>query len=254
MKILITGASRGIGQALAEGLARPGRTLHLVARNAFSLAQTIEAVQKRGADVHAHGVDLEAGIGDLGELDVDMLINNAGVSGTEKDPWEITEGEWRRTFDINVVAPFLLTSAFIRRRGERGGYVVDLSSGSAVTDSPVSADYWASKTALMRLAGSFHLAGRERGIKIFSVAPGVVATDMTAGMAMHDGRTDWTDVSKVVEIINAISDGKLDHLAGTYLRAGTDTVSDLALIPGDVSEYSRKLRLTPWKNPDTTFP
>lgn len=250
----MTGASRGIGAAIAVGLAAPGRVLHLVARTLDSLGPTAQAVREAGAEAICHGIDLEHGIGELADLSVDMLVNNAGVSGTEVVPWEISEAEWRRTFDINVVAPFLLSTAMIRNRGERPLRIVDLSSGAAVTDSPVSADYWASKTALMRLAGSIHLAGKDEGISIFSIAPGVVATDMTAAMKMHEGRTEWTDVADVVDLVRAVSDGKLDHLAGTHLRAGTDRLDELVSLSKSVSEYSRKLRLTPWCDPRSAIP
>lgn len=243
MRILVTGASRGIGRAIAIKLAQPGRTLALHARSMSHLAETAAACRQAGAEVELYEAHLDQldEVKKLAEVRVDMLVNNAGVSGTEKMPWEITAEELRTTLDINVVAPFVLSSALIKNGGR---YIVDLSSGAAVTDHDTSADYWMSKTALMRLAGSIHLAS---DVKIFSVAPGVVETDMTHGMRMHDGRTEWTDVDEVASIIDAISHGELDGLAGTHIRAGSDELYALRerSIHG-VDDKERKLRLTAW--------
>lgn len=253
MKILITGASRGIGRAIAQALSAPGREIHLHARTEEALNETAELCRSEGADVHLHAADLsrpsEAHRLAAEISDLDMLVNNAGVSGTEKLPWEITAAEFEETMATNVLGPFILSSAAARSMLDRGGYIVDLSSGAAVTDNADSADYWVSKTALMRLGGSFHEAGSSRGLKVFEVAPGVVRTDMTGAMRMHDGRTQWTDVSDVAGIIAAIADGNLDSLAGTHIRAGTDTIADLrARAERGALVGERKLRLTPWQD------
>ena len=252
MRILITGSSRGIGRHLATALADEGRTLHLHARAIESLTETARACQDRGADVVLHAADLSTieGAEDLAEAvgELDMLVNNAGVSGPELLPWEITAEEFATTIRTNVCAPFVLSSAAARSMLDRGGYIVDLSSGAAVTDRADSADYWASKTALMRLGGSFHEAGHSRGLKVYEVAPGVVETDMTHSMNMHDGRTDWTDPAEISGIIAAISQGELDGLAGTHIRAGRESLDDLrARSARGVRPTERTLRRTEWE-------
>lgn len=251
MNVLVTGSSRGIGRAIAHALSEPGRVMHVHARSIDSLDETAGLCRESGADVVCHEADLsdvaavEAFAAELPDLD--MIVNNAGISGTERVPWDIATEEFAKTLTTNVIAPFILASAVARSRLDRGAYIVDLSSGAAVTDSARSADYWVSKTALMRLGGSFHEAGRDRGLKVFEVAPGVVQTDMTAGMMMHEGRTQWTDVSEVATIIAAISHGELDALAGTHIRAGVDTLGELReRACHGVSPQERRLRLTPW--------
>ncbi|WP_182354088.1 SDR family NAD(P)-dependent oxidoreductase [Flaviflexus huanghaiensis] len=251
MKILVTGASRGIGRAIAHAIARPGREIHVHARSIEALAETEELCRATGADIVRHAADLSQPSEALrlaSELpDLDMLVNNAGVSGTERLPWDITPEEFDATLKTNVLAPFILSSAAARSMLDRGGFIVDLSSGAAVTDRADSADYWVSKTALMRLGGSFHEAGHDRGLKVFEVAPGVVQTDMTLSMRMHDGRSEWTDPSEVAGIIAAIADGELDGLAGTHIRAGVDTLDELrARAARGVGSGERRLRLTPW--------
>lgn len=253
MKILVTGASRGIGRAIAHTLAAPGREIHLHARTIDALSDTAALCREAEADTVLHAADL----GNMDEVkrlaetlpELDILVNNAGISGTEKLPWEITADEFDQTMTTNVLAPFILSSSVAMSMLDRGGYIVDLSSGAAVTDKADSADYWVSKTALMRLGGSFHLAGHARGVKVFGVAPGVVQTDMTNAMRMHEGRTEWTDVTEVASIIAAIADGELDGLAGTHIRAGADRLSDLKTRARlGVGPEERKLRLTPWED------
>lgn len=248
MKVLVTGASRGIGAAIATRLAADSHDLVLHASRVENLAGTVEACRVHGARVEPVAADLanEDEVEELARINVDMLVNNAGVSGTEKLPWEITPAEFRRTLEVNLLAPFMLSTALIRSGGT---YIVDLSSGAAVTDRDVSADYWGSKTALMRLAGSIDLASP---VKIFSLAPGVVRTDMTEAMKMHRGRTEWTDVAEVADIVAAIAAGSLDGLAGAHLRAGTDTLSDLLKRSQDgIDLHERRLRLTPWNRDDS---
>ena len=253
MKILVTGASRGIGRASAEALARPGRELHLHARSVDALEETEALCRAAGAATVLHSADLsltEDAVRLATEVaDLDMLVNNAGVSGTERLPWEITPDEFAQTLTTNVLAPFILSSAAARAMLDRGGRIVDLSSGAAVTDRADSADYWVSKTALMRLGGSFHEAGHGRGLMVFEVAPGVVQTDMTLGMRMHDGRSQWTDPSEVSSIIAAIADGELDGLAGTHIRAGVDSLDELRVRAArGAGPGERRLRLTPWQD------
>ncbi|MEZ7897574.1 MAG: SDR family oxidoreductase [Flaviflexus sp.] len=253
MRILVTGASRGIGRHIVRALAEPGRTIHLHARTVEALKETGEACAAKGAEVVLHGAELTIeGATALAEEvgDLDMIVNNAGVSGTElRPPWEISTAEFVDTMTTNVYAPFILNSSAAKSMLGRGGYIVDLSSGAAVTDRGDSADYWVSKTALLRLGGSFHEAGIQHGIKVFEVAPGVVQTDMTNAMSMHNDRTEWTDPAEVSGIISAISHGELDALAGTQLRAGVDKLPDLLeRAQRGITNAERKLRLTGWND------
>ncbi|MDO5025849.1 MAG: SDR family oxidoreductase [Trueperella sp.] len=254
--ILLTGASRGIGARLARELSRSGRTLLLTARRRESLYGTARACTERGAQIYTYGVELSEPesvaqlIADIGEHSVDMLVNNAGVFGEEADPWQTDPELWWQTQEVNLRAPYLLQHALVPEMLARGGgRIVDLSSGAAVWDSAEASGYYVAKTALLRLAGSLHEAGYARGLRVFSVAPGVVKTDMTAAMRAHDNRTEWNEPSEVAEIIAAIADGELDGIAGTQVRAGTDSVARLREISArGVAESERKLRLTPWQD------
>ncbi len=256
-KILLTGASRGIGATLARVLAEPGRELFLVARTREALYGTARACSERGAKVQTFGVDLAVASqvtalaqevrDDFGG--VDLLVNNAGILGPEGLPWETDPEQWWQTQLVNVRAPYLLQRILIPDMLQKGGgRVIDLSSGAAVTDDELCSAYFTSKTALLRLAGSLDLAGRDKGILVFPVAPGVVETDMTRAMSMHIGRDAWNDPQQVAQLVKAIAAGWLDGVAGCQLRAGVDTVEQLQerIACGEVLRSSRRLRLTDW--------
>lgn len=256
MRILITGASRGIGRYIAESLAQPGRMLILVARKASHLESIADLCEERGADVCTFGVNLAKRdcVNQLIKVvrsdgAPDMIINCAGIMGSEVAPWESDPDSWWLTQLVNVRAPYLLQRGFVPDMLARGGgRILDLSSGAAVTDSSVASDYWVSKTALMRLGGSLHEAGYSSGLRVLEMSPGVINSDMTRDMAMHEGRTDWTDPGAVVEIVKAFADGELDGISGTYVRAGTDSIDELkARSQRGIGESARRLRITPWE-------
>ncbi len=123
---------------------------------------------------------------------------------------------------------------------------MNINSGAAHGVRPVYTGYTVGKGALARFTSQIDAQFRDRGVRAFDVSPGVVQTDMTAGMPMHTGRTEWTPPEKVVELVAAIGDGRLDDLGGRFFRAGVDTVESLldnraAIIDAD----ARVLRLAP---------
>ncbi|WP_124053738.1 SDR family NAD(P)-dependent oxidoreductase [Arcanobacterium ihumii] len=254
--ILITGASRGIGVAIATQLARPDVTLHLVSRRKEDLEDVAAQVCEKGAEVYTYSVDLasvESLSGFLKEIKnhgfaIDMVVNNAGILGPECFPWEAEIDEWWETQLVNVRAPFIIDRELIPLMLTRGGgRIIDTSSGAAVLDDPLYSSYFVSKTALMRLGGCLHEAGRDYGLKVFEVAPGVVKTDFTKRMIMHEGRTRWNSPTEISQIIEAIALGKLDGLSGTQLRVGVDTLPDLMQrSERGVDQNECKLRLSPW--------
>ncbi|QRV01458.1 SDR family oxidoreductase [Arcanobacterium phocisimile] len=254
--ILLTGASRGIGAHIARKIACPGRTLLLLARTHEALYDTAKACNSRGAQVMTFGVDLAQPeeiatfVEQVVDEPIDMMINNAGVMFEEALPWETDPVSWWKTQEINVRAPYLLAHGLVPGMLARGGgRIVDLSSGAAVFDNAMSSAYFVSKTALMRFAGSLHEAGYNSGLRVFSVAPGIVKTDMTDNQLMHKNRTEWNSPNEVSEIIAAIADGELDSLAGTQVRAGTDSLEELrSRAKQGVGAAERKLRLTPWSD------
>lgn len=237
---LITGASRGIGRHLALGFAAAGFDLGL-------MATTLEALAPVSAEVEGRGVRAVPVAGDVTrEVDVvravdevarrlgsiDVLINNAGRVDREVPLWEADPDEWWDVVRVNVRGPFLLAHAVVPIMLEHGGgRIIDINSGSGTRDFPTSTAYTASKSALFRIGGAIHLAGWDLGLRSFELAPGVVRTDMTESMRMHDGRIEWTDPQDVVALALALARGEGDHLSGCYLRVGQDDPAALAEVP-----------------------
>lgn len=235
---LITGASRGIGQHLARGFAAAGMDVALVATNSARLEQTkaelaanvpgasvvtIAADVTDAAAVHRAVAQAEAELGGI-----DLLVNNAGRIDAEVMLWEADPQEWWDVMATNVLGPFLMAREVIPGMLARGGgRIIDINSGSGTRDFDTSSAYTASKSALFRIGGAVHLAGYDQGLRTFEMAPGVVYTDMTASMKLHEGREEWTEPADVVALATAIARGEADHLSGGYLRVGVDSPAEL---------------------------
>ncbi|MFI2363506.1 SDR family NAD(P)-dependent oxidoreductase [Promicromonospora sp. NPDC019610] len=257
---LVTGASRGIGREIALGLARAGVHVALLARDAARL----EAV---AAEVRAAGMDavvLTADVSDPAAVraaveqaqdalgSIDLLVNNAGAIESEHPLWEADPDEWWSVFETNVRGPFLFSRWTVPGMIARGGgRVVDLASGASSHEMRGgSSAYNASKTALLRMGANLHDDGFRHGIRVFELAPGVVKTDMSTGMTLHEGRTDWTPVERVTDVVNAIAAGELDMCSGWFLRVSDDTPESLRARAAEAAEQgaegtARRLRVLP---------
>ena len=188
---LITGASSGIGRALALELAGPGVTLHLAGRDAARLEAAAEHCRARGAVVHTNVLDvtdaagMEAWIAAAGPLD--LVVANAGLSaGTGRGRAE-TAAQARRIFAVNLdgalntVLPALaLMRAQKRAANGRRGTIAVVASIAAFTPAPGAPAYCASKAAVDAwTVATAHLAAQD-GIAMTSVCPGYIRTAMTA--------------------------------------------------------------------------
>lgn len=258
---LVTGASGGIGRELSVGLAAAGLAVGMHGRDVERLEYTQAAVEATGtpccvvsadvgdyAAVRAAVAEVETRLGP-----VDLLINNAGlIESTEVPVWEADPEEWRRVLEADLLGPFHCVRAVVPGMVERGGgRVVDVNSGSGTRDMSIYSAYNAAKTGLFRISGGLHAAGRDLGLRAFEVAPGVVDTAMTRGMAVHEGRTEWTDPRDVVHLVVAIARGELDAWSGRFLRAGSDDVATLqAVAARGLPESARTLRVRPWGDDD----
>ena len=189
---LITGASSGIGAALAAALAAPGVTLHLSARNAARLEAVAELCRGRGGTATAIALDvrdrdaMEAWISGAGPLD--LVVANAGVSGRSIEGGPEDPQLTRAIFDTNldgVLNAVLPAMTVIARQpvgaGNVRGRIVAVASIAAFMAAPDSAAYCASKAAVDGWIIASAPMARRRGIVLTSVCPGFVRTDMTAG-------------------------------------------------------------------------
>jgi len=181
-RYLITGASRGIGRAIAEKLAGDEVELLLHGRDTVALAQTRKAVEPRCAEVTPliHDLATAQGVSDLvaevGREPIELLVNNAGIA-VVKPFTEITSIEWEQTVGVNVTAPFLLTQRFAPRMPP-GSSVVNILSVAAKTAFPNWSAYCMSKFALEGFTRCVREELRDREIRVINVYPAATDTDI----------------------------------------------------------------------------
>ena len=189
-RILITGASRGIGRAIAEKLAAPDVTLLLHGRDTVALAETCKSVQPQCADVIKliHDLATEKGVSNLisavGGDPLDVLINNAGIA-VVKPFREITLDEWNQTLGVNVTAPFLLMQRFAGQMPP-GSSIVNILSIAAKTAFANWSAYCMSKFALEGFSQSVRDELREHRIRVLNIYPAATNTEI-----WDDVTGDW---------------------------------------------------------------
>lgn len=188
--VLITGASSGLGRALAEACARPGAVLHLSGRDAGRLAEAAATCRAKGAEVREAVLDVRDAaamadwIGGAGRLD--LVIANAGVSagtgGATEPPDQV-----RRIFAINVTGVLNTALPAIEAMARQApgpdgvrGRVAVIASLAAFVAAPGAPAYCATKAAVQRWAEALDASERRRGIRLHAVCPGYVRTPMTA--------------------------------------------------------------------------
>ena len=181
-RYLITGASRGIGRAIAEQLAAADVTLFLHGRDTVALADACQSVKARSAKVIPliHDLALTSGVSNLiaeiGSEPIDLLVNNAGVA-VVKPFCEITGVEWEQTLGVNVTAPFLLTQHFATRMPP-GSSIVNILSVAAKTGFPGWSAYCMSKFALEGFSQSVREELRDHKIRMINVYPAATNTEI----------------------------------------------------------------------------
>ncbi len=182
---LVTGAARGVGEAVALRLASLGAHVLLVARDTARLNEVQQQIQNAGGQATVLPCDLTepAAIARLGEQVArehkrcDILVNNAAIGGNGKPLHEITPGDWDRLMDTNLRAPYLMIRAFAPMMiAARSGHIVNISSLAGRNPLPNNAAYAASKWGLNGLTYSVAEELRQYNIRVSVIAPGSVNT------------------------------------------------------------------------------
>jgi len=192
--VLITGASAGIGHALALASAAPGMVLHLGGRDAARLAQVTAACRAQGAQVHPHEIDVRdaaamaAWIGGVGRLD--LVIANAGIGAGSDDGRPEPAAQVRAVLATNLDGAFntilpamaLMQAQSPDAHGLRGR-IAPIASIAAFVPGPGAATYCAAKAALDRWTVATAQLAAGQGIQLTSICPGYVRTPLTAANA-----------------------------------------------------------------------
>ncbi len=186
-RALVTGASRGIGRAVALRLASEGAS---VALNYNSGRDEAEAVAGEIAAAGGSAVTLQANVADAAQAEalvdaavatlggVDILVNNAGIT-RDNLLMRLSEDDWDAVIDTNLKGAFLCTKAAIRPMlRQRSGRIVNMSSVVAITGNPGQANYTAAKAGLIGFTRTVAREVASRGITVNAIAPGFIATQM----------------------------------------------------------------------------
>lgn len=206
MRILITGAGRGIGAGIAAACATSGHDLALIARSMDQLRATAERLQGQAGSIVTVPVDVsdEIGLGRAVAQAVDALggldavVCNAGVS-IRKPVDQLELAEWRAMVDTNLTGAFLTTRATLPHlRAGGGGHLVFISSISGRLPLAPGSGYAASKWGLSGFAESLHGELRDDGTKVTLVYPGSVATKLHERADDTDWMLDPEDVGRAV--------------------------------------------------------
>ena len=186
-RALVTGASRGIGRAVALRLASEGAS---VALNYNSGRDEAEAVAAEIAAAGGSAVTLQGNVADAAQAEalvdaaaaalggLDILVNNAGIT-RDNLLMRLSEDDWDAVVDTNLKGAFLCTKAAIRPMlRQRSGRIVNMSSVVAITGNPGQANYTAAKAGLIGFTRTVAREVASRGITVNAIAPGFIATQM----------------------------------------------------------------------------
>lgn len=264
---IVTGASRGIGEALARALAAGGAPVGLIARNAGRLSSVTASIRAAGGVAEFRAVDvtdfdaISTAVRELAaELGtpIGLLVNNAGRIDREVPLWEADPTQWHDVIATNLIGSFNTSRAVIPLiLANRAGRVIEIVSGAGAKDWEKASAYVTSKAGMIRNVGHLHEAGYALGLRSFALSPGTVKTDMSTSMQLHAERTDFTPVELIANMVLAIHRGALDQWSGKYLRVTHDSPESLAAYEtthGAPAESARRLAIVPWgeEDPQTT--
>jgi NAD(P)-dependent dehydrogenase (short-subunit alcohol dehydrogenase family) len=243
---IVTGGGRGIGKAIAVGLAKAGSSVAVLARSEDQLAETVrEITQRRGRAMSgtADVSDPEAVERLVAEVEetlgpVNFLVNNAGLAGPIGPTWETDQADWWRCLEVNLRGPMLCSKAVLPGMISRGtGRIVNVASGAGTFAIPYLGAYVTSKTAQIRFTEILHLETRAQGIKVFAIEPGSVRTSMADYALESEEGNRWLpwlgevfqrgeDVppDRAADLVVLLASGRVDALSGRFFRIKNDVV------------------------------
>lgn len=195
---LVTGAGKGIGRAIAIALAAEGVNVALMARTTAQLEQVAEEVKAKGVkaavvtadvtDINAVNKAVDEARAQLGAIDI--LINNAGVGAFGKF-LELEPEKWESIIKVNLLGPYYVTRAVLPEMIERQtGDIVNISSTAGQKGAPVTSAYSASKFGLIGMSESLMQEVRKHNIRVSTLTPSTVATDMAIDLKLTDGNPE----------------------------------------------------------------
>lgn len=215
MNAIITGASRGIGKAIAHTFALHGYNLLLAARNEHTLLQTVEELKAAYPRVSVEAQAMDLGRREQAVLfaqwvlntadGIDVLVNNAGtfVPGNIADE---PEGTLEQMMDVNLYSAYRVTKALLPRMvAQRRGHIFNLCSIAGLQAYPNGGAYSISKFALLGFSKNLRRELLPHGIKVTAVIPGAVYTDSWAGFVERERIMEAEDIARMVYAATQLS-------------------------------------------------
>ena len=211
---IVTGASTGMGQAIAIAMATQGASLGLVARSAGRLEEAASAARIKGGQVLTFSGDVADNelakrvvrmmIERFGRIDI--LVNNAGTNTFHRNLADTAVADWNQVFSTNITGAFLFTRQVLpHMRKARKGQIINISSGAGLAPSaPAGVAYSASKHALHSLTGSINLEERRHGIRACVIAPGETDTPNLDLRPRPPAKEDLAKMLRSEDIANAV--------------------------------------------------
>jgi NAD(P)-dependent dehydrogenase (short-subunit alcohol dehydrogenase family) len=246
---IVTGGGRGIGRLVAEALAAAGAAVAVTARSEDQLAETVASITGAGGTAIALPGDVsdpESVTETVRQVEwqfgpIDLLINNAGISGPVGPVWEVDAGEWWRTFGVNLQGVFLFAHAVLPGMvARRSGRIINVSSNAGAFRWPLVSAYAVSKAAVIKFTENVARETKNYGVKVFAIHPGLLPIGMTTAALegtfpseSPEGRlSSWTrqqidegygaSPESAVELVLLLSSGEADSLSGCYLTVHDD--------------------------------
>ena len=189
-KALVTGATRGLGRAIAITLAANGAGVACIGTNEVKLNETVEFIRSAGGEADAYVCNVADPAAVAATCDaviekwgfVDILVNNAGIT-RDKLLMQMEDDDWDAVLDINLKGTFLFTRALSRLMiSKRKGKIINISSVSGLMGNPGQANYSASKAGIIGFTATVAKEIAKRGVTCNAIAPGFMQTDMTAAL------------------------------------------------------------------------
>jgi NAD(P)-dependent dehydrogenase (short-subunit alcohol dehydrogenase family) len=195
---LITGAGQGNGRALALGLSQAGARVIVTDMNETTVEETARMVRAEGGESWAFVLDVTSAdachalaqrvAGEIGQ--VDLLVNNAGIIIRENTSSPNAAANWKKTIDVNVHGTFNVIHAWLDAVKAKKGSIINLASIAAFAGQGASLGYSPSKGAIKMLTQSLAQELAPAGVRVNALAPGVIATPMTAATRENPQRLE----------------------------------------------------------------
>jgi 3-oxoacyl-[acyl-carrier protein] reductase len=247
---LVTGGGRGIGASIARELAQAGMRVAVAARTRAQIVSVGREIGGLALEVDVSDEPSVARMVEATERElgpIDLLVNNAGVMTPSDAPpiWEESPADWWRIFEVNVLGAYLCCHAVTSGMVERGrGRIVNVGSNAghrAVRPGNVGGTaYGASKAALHRFSEVLADQLGQYGVSVFTIAPGLVRTALTAEFGDD---APWTPPELAPRLVRVLASGRADSLSGRYIHAEQDIEDLIARSDAIVKNDTHAIRL-----------